>query len=93
MNFANLLSQGVDLEMAKGRLDSVVEDIERLKVLIVELLDDTDVELREGSRFRKLLIIKSLLASAGIDAYSSLRSVKSALSYQQDSLPQPEDVA
>jgi hypothetical protein len=93
MTFSDLTIQGIDLELARNRLDNVVEDIESLKVKISELLDDADPELREGSRFRKLASVRSLLNSVGIDAHSARRSVKDALAYQQASFPQPEDVA
>jgi hypothetical protein len=93
MNFGDLIVQGVCLEMACYRLDNVVEDIEKLKVNLEELLDDSNPELREGSRFRKLLSAKAMLNSMGIDAYSARREVKSALEYQKESFPQPEDLA
>jgi hypothetical protein len=92
MNIADLTIQGIDLELACTRLDNVVDDIERLKSKLADLLDDTDVELREGSRFRKLISVKSLLNSVGIDAYSARRGVKSALTYQREAFPQPGDV-
>lgn len=93
MNIGDLTIQGIDLELACNRLDNVVDDIEMLKVKLAELLDDTDVELREGSRFGKLISVKSLLNSVGIDAYSARRGVKSALTYQQEAFPQPGDIA
>lgn len=93
MTFAESVVLGVSLELASDRLEYLVDDIERLKALLAELLDDTDIELREGSRFQKLAIVKSLLYAAGLDAYSARRSVKEALRFQQESLPQPEDVA
>jgi hypothetical protein len=93
MNIADLVVQGIDLELARNNLDNVVEDVERMKVMLAELLDDTDAELRDGSRFRRLISFKSLLNSVGIDAFAARRGVKSALAYQQASFPQPEDVA
>lgn len=93
MNIADLTIQGIDLEMACCKLDNVVEDIERLKVKLAELLDDADPELREGSRFRKLISIKALIDDVGIDAFTARRSAKSALTYQQESFPQPGDLA
>jgi hypothetical protein len=97
MHFADLAVQGIDLEMAKHNLDGVVEDVDRLKVMIAEMLDEptfTNVDvLTPGSRFRKLIMVKSLLNSVGIDAFAARRGVKSALAYQQASFPQPEDVA
>ena len=97
MHFADLVVQGIDLEMANHNLDGVVEDVDRLKVLVAEMLDDGtftgDDVLNPGSRFRKLIMIKCLLNSVGIDAFAARRGVKSALAYQQASFPQPENVA
>lgn len=93
MNIADLVLQGIDLEIAGERLDNVGQNIEMLKAKLADLLDDADPELREGSRFRKLLSVKALIDDTGIDAYTARRLVKSALDYQLESLPSPEDVA
>lgn len=93
MNFGDLIRQGCDLEGANGHLDGVIEAIEMLRVRFEEMLDDTDVEVRSGSRFIKLLAIKALLSSASMNAFGASRNVKSALAYQQAAFPQPEDIA
>lgn len=96
MNIADLTIQGIDLEFACTKLDNITEDIELLKVQLAELLDDDvfkgDDVLKSGSRFRKLLGIKVRINSMGIDAYAARRSVQLALTYQQESFPQPGDV-
>jgi hypothetical protein len=97
MTFADMTIQGIDLEFACTKLDNVLEDIESLKAMIAELLDGDyrfpgDDVLTPGSRFRKLLSIKALIYSMGIDAFSARRSVNAALAYQQSSLPNPEGI-
>jgi hypothetical protein len=96
MTFAEVAVQGIDLEFACTKLDNVVEDIESLKARIADLLDDPTCNngdvLTPGSRFRKLLSIKALIYSMGIDAFSARRSVNAALAYQQSSLPNPEGI-
>jgi hypothetical protein len=94
MNIGDLMVQGIDLESAQSRLQSALQDIERLKVWLAEEFDKevfTGLDIiTEGSRLRRLIGVQARINGMGIDVFAALQNVKSALEYQQAALPTPE---